>query len=344
MASPQYGPSSTPPTSSRSPLLSSSVNTKSSSSPDSHGDSPVEKTTSIGNSKDANFPVDGEGRVYHLGLKYGELANRVVLVGDPNRAKLISSFFDDVDNLFVRSSNRGFTTYTGRFNGTPVSVMAIGMGLAMMDFAVREARYCCKGPLAFVRLGTCGTPHPDITIGSVVVSNKSLVVSTNFDAFGEEQSTASSAPFYNISKFVEATPELNDLLVKCMEKNVTERKVISGPDATADSFYSSQGRLDASFADHNHTLIDEIMKVDEGIASLQMETFMLFHLARLSDSIHAAGSAIVLAQRKVNAFLDNDSKHQLEKVCGKACLECLVEWKKDHEFVAATDPECVWNH
>ena len=56
--------------------------------------------------------------------------------------------------FFCRS--RGFTTYTGRFNSTLVSIVATGMGTAMMDFLVRESRAVVKGPMAIVRLGSCG--------------------------------------------------------------------------------------------------------------------------------------------------------------------------------------------
>ena len=64
----------------------------------------------IGNPTNANFPRDSDGRVYHVGLKSGEVANNILLVGEPNRAKIISQFLDNGPE-FENISNRGFVTY-----------------------------------------------------------------------------------------------------------------------------------------------------------------------------------------------------------------------------------------
>ena len=53
--------------------------------------------------------------------------------------------------FFVHLSHRGFLTITGEFKGTPVSIVAIGMGLPMMDFFVRECRAVIKGPMVVIR-------------------------------------------------------------------------------------------------------------------------------------------------------------------------------------------------
>lgn len=69
-----------------------------------------------------------------------------------------------------------------------------------------------------------------------------------------------------------------------------------------------------------------------------METFHLYHLARLSvnGTISAAACAIVLAQRKKNDFLTNEDKHTLEKQAGRACLEALVKWNSDGKVLFAS--------
>jgi uridine phosphorylase len=91
----------------------------------------------------ANFPVDGEGHTYHVGVKRGEVANRIITVGDPERAIGMAAYLDGGeviqqgsykqylnykdDNLFIFTSPRLFTTVTGRYRGTPLSIIAIGM-------------------------------------------------------------------------------------------------------------------------------------------------------------------------------------------------------------------------
>lgn len=120
----------------------------------------------------------------------------------------------------------------------PVTVMSIGMGMSMADFMVREARHITKGPLAIIRLGslsqihslmatspqldgpsllrlisyigTCGTPRRDIPIGSVVVSQQSMCITTNYDAFSVQQEAgARSLSFYHVTKPLPADPALH---------------------------------------------------------------------------------------------------------------------------------------
>jgi uridine phosphorylase len=74
-----------------------------------------------------------------------------ITVGSPSRATGIASFLDNNPKPFVLSSERGFLTVTGRFKGTPISIVSIGMGSPNMDFFVREIRECITGDIAIVR-------------------------------------------------------------------------------------------------------------------------------------------------------------------------------------------------
>lgn len=77
----------------------------------------------------ANFPRDPEGRVYHINVKHGQVANRILTVGDHVRAKAIAKWLDSEAEAghptFVHISQRGFLTITGRYKGVPVSIMAM---------------------------------------------------------------------------------------------------------------------------------------------------------------------------------------------------------------------------
>jgi uridine phosphorylase len=103
-----------------------------------------------------------------------------------------------VPKPFTLLSDRGFLTITGRYNGTPVSIISIGMGNPNMDFFVREVRECIIGDMVVVRypyffcepdksfnmrsprLGSCGALI-DIPVGSVVVPKASVAVTRNLD-------------------------------------------------------------------------------------------------------------------------------------------------------------------
>ncbi len=293
-------------------------------------------TQSIGDPVGTNFPMDSEGRVYHLGLKKGEIANSILLVGDPDRAKLIVSCLDNPETTFTYSSNRGFTTYTGTKQGKPVTIMSIGMGLPMMDFAIREIRAITEGPLSIIRLGSCGTPHDDIRIGTVVVAEQSYAILTNYDAYHLPNSELRTAAYFTLTSPLSATLSLHNKLLKALQQTPSRSfPVVAAIDATADSFYGSQGRIDNSFDDRNNNLLDYIMNQHPQTSSLQMETYHLYHLAKMNEyaeksqgSIQVAACAIALAQRKSDAFLANDLKHAIEIQAGNACLEALVEQGK----------------
>ena len=109
---------------------------------------------------------------------------------------------------------------------------------------------------------------------------------------------------------------------------------MKGRNATACSFYSSQGRKSDVYCDCNETLIDEVTK-QYNINSLEMETFHMFDLAEVSRNRVIAGSAcIVLAQRNEGTFIDLDLKHKIENELGKAGLETIINIKIDNEMKA----------
>ncbi|THU98218.1 purine and uridine phosphorylase [Dendrothele bispora CBS 962.96] len=229
---------------------------------------------------DANFPRTADLRVYHLGLRPGEVANRIVTVGSPSRARTIASFFDANPKPFQLESERGFLTITGRYQGVPVSVMSIGMGNANMDFFVREVRECLGGDMYIVRLGSCGCLI-DAPVGTVVVPKACVAISRNvdFDFINPEQC---DEPAYRISKPVLGDPEFHMQIKKSLEaaRPADSNTVVLSDvvNASADSFYSSQGRQ-TSFPDANEHLIQQLLDTVQDLATLEMETHHLYHLA-----------------------------------------------------------------
>ncbi|GAB5359547.1 hypothetical protein AAMO2058_000553300 [Amorphochlora amoebiformis] len=277
---------------------------------------------------DANFPKDGNGRTYHTYTRHGDVANRVVTVGSHHRAKMVSSLFDTV-NIHT-TSDRGFETFTGTLRGVDITVIATGMGLPMVDMMVREVNASVKGPLLFLRLGTCGTPSSKIPIGSVAVSRESVLITRQYDAFHEvgakDGKLKQSERYYYISKPIKADKVLTSNLQKELQKRITKYPVHVGVGATCDSFYGSQGRLDPNFLDHNNSLIDDLEERHKDSVSLEMETGHLLHLAKTSTNqkIRAGGCAIVLAQRRSNAFLSGEEKAYMEREAAISVLEALI--------------------
>ncbi|KAI8049858.1 nucleoside phosphorylase domain-containing protein [Syncephalis plumigaleata] len=238
--------------------------------------------------KNANFPMDAEGHTYHVGLKRGEVCNRILTVGDPERARRLATLLDQDAPLFERESHRGFLTITGRFMGQPVSIIAIGMGMAMMDFMLREVRAVVDGPLCVIRIGTCGAIASVADAGDIIVPD-----GTTGQQVGREH-------------------------------------VISGVNVTADTFYAAQGRVDPSFVDRNDQHVEQIFERYPDAVSLEMENFMLFHLACCATplapnvpSIRAAAAMVAVFQRQTNASLPKAELAKLELQAGSAVLKVL---------------------
>ena len=102
--------------------------------------------------------------------------------------------------------------------------------------------------------------------------------------------------------------------------------------ATACSFYSSQGRKDLSFTDQNATLIEDIRKAHPQCETLEMESFQLLHLAQASatesngwkPSIRASACTMIFAGRQENEFISPAQVDELERTAGKAVLDAII--------------------
>lgn len=127
--------------------------------------------------------INDDGSIFHLHLKPEQLADTVILVGDPGRVAMVAEFFDEVE---CRVSNREFNTVTGRYKGKRMTVLSTGIGignidisvteldaLANIDFTTRQVKPEFR-QLTLVRLGTSGAIQPDIKVGEAVFSRTSL--------------------------------------------------------------------------------------------------------------------------------------------------------------------------
>ena len=127
--------------------------------------------------------INDDGSIFHLHLKPEQLADTVLLVGDPARVEMVASYFD---NQECRVANREFVTITGTYKGKRMSVISTGIGtdnidivvteldaLANIDFATRQVKPELR-QLTLVRLGTSGAIQPDIKVGTAVFSRSSV--------------------------------------------------------------------------------------------------------------------------------------------------------------------------
>ena len=118
----------------------------------------------------ADAPLTGD-RQYHIALQRGELAEYILLVGDPGRVAKVSSRWDAIE---LERSNREITTATGTYRGLRLSCMSTGMGTDNVEIVLAEVMEITDRP-TFVRVGSCGALQPEIQPGELVISTGSLL-------------------------------------------------------------------------------------------------------------------------------------------------------------------------
>lgn len=132
---------------------------------------------------ESELVINGDGSIFHLHLKPGQLADKVVLVGDPGRVNLVASHFDTQE---CEVSNREFHTITGTYKGKRITCLSTGIGcdnidivmneldaLANIDFKTRTEKAAHR-TLTLVRVGTCGGLQPNTPTGTYIASLKSI--------------------------------------------------------------------------------------------------------------------------------------------------------------------------
>ena len=127
--------------------------------------------------------INDDGSVFHLHLKPEELADNIILVGDPGRVDMVSGYLEETE---FRHQSREFVSVTGKYRGKRITVLSTGIGtdnidivmneldaLANIDFYTREIK-AEKKSLNILRIGTSGAVQPDIPLGSFVFSHISV--------------------------------------------------------------------------------------------------------------------------------------------------------------------------
>lgn len=127
--------------------------------------------------------INNDGSIFHLHLKPEQLADNIILVGDPERVNRVTKHFDSIECEVI---NREFHSTTGRFMDKRITVISTGIGcdnidivmneidaLANIDFSSRTIKPQLKS-LNIVRIGTCGGLQPDCAIGSFIASEISI--------------------------------------------------------------------------------------------------------------------------------------------------------------------------
>ena len=143
----------------------------------------------------------------HIAAEKGEIAERILLPGDPLRAKFIAENF--LDNPKQYTAVRNILGFTGTYKGVPVSVQGTGMGIPSISIYVHELihEFGCK---KLFRVGTCGAMHPDVHLRDVLIAQAASTDSSIIrNIFGGSINYCPIADYDLLSKAVANTKKLN---------------------------------------------------------------------------------------------------------------------------------------
>ena len=141
----------------------------------------------------------------HIGAAYGEIADRVIMAGDPLRAKFMAERY--LENPQLVNQVRGMYCYTGTYKGKRVSVMGHGMGISSIGIYTHEL-FNFYGVKRIIRTGSAGSYQADLHIGDIVIA-QGACDNSNFAAqFGLPGTFAPIADYGMLSAAVEKAKEL----------------------------------------------------------------------------------------------------------------------------------------
>ena len=271
--------------------------------------------------------INSDGSVFHLHLKPEQLADKVILVGDPGRVETVAKYFDNIE---CEVSNREFRTITGMYHGKRISVQSTGIGcdnidivvneldaLANIDFTTREEKDEHR-QLSIVRIGTCGGLQTFTPVGTFICSE----ISIGFDGllnFYNGRDEVCDLPMEEAFKkhmnwnqrlgapyFIHNDEELLDRIFH------PEKGMVKGVTIACGGFYGPQGReLRIPLADPlQNEKIEKFEYQGKKITNFEMESSAVAGLSKLLGH-KALTVCMVIANRKIKEA-NTGYKNQIE--------------------------------
>ncbi len=256
--------------------------------------------------------INKDGSIFHLHLHPEQIADTVILVGDPGRVDIVASFFESVE---YHVSSREFVTKTGYYKGKRLSVVSTGIGTDNIDIVVTELDALVNmdfnslqpktnhTTLNLVRIGTSGALRADIPVNSFLLSKKAI----GFDGilnFYADRDKISDLKFEEVfKKHMDwnkklASPYVVDASEELMRKLNAKGELIEGVTVSANGFYGPQGRV-VRLQTADPILNDKLADFEyEGfhITNYEMESSAIFGLAKLLGH-QAACVCLIIANR-----------------------------------------------
>lgn len=274
--------------------------------------------------------INEDGSIFHLHLKPEQLAEKIILVGDPGRVELVASHFDSKE---CEIENREFKTITGNYKGKRITVQSTGIGcdnidivvnemdaLANIDFKTRHGNNTFK-QLTFVRIGTCGGLQPFTPVGTNIASVKSIGFDGLLNFYAGRNNVCDLKLEEAFKKHMDWNPLLSPPYVIDGDNELIERiasnDMIKGITIACGGFFGPQGReLRIPLADpKQNEKVEKFTYGDLCITNFEMESSALAGLSALMG--HKAMTCCMVIANRVAQKANVNYKNSIDQLITK---------------------------
>ena len=277
--------------------------------------------------KESELILNPDGSIYHLNLRPEQVADTIILVGDPNRVPRVSAYFDTIE---FSTQKREFCTHTGTYKGKRLTALSTGIGPDNIDIVINELDALfnidlhTRKPkeqltsLNIVRFGTSGSLQADIPVDSFVLSSHGLGMDNMLHAYKDAPNVREIAME---EAFIAHTQWNTDkgrpYIVGCgetLKQRLLTDKVFEGITGTAPGFYGPQGRM-LRLPVQDPTLNDKLHSFNyKGyrMTNLEMETSAIYGLSKLLG--HQAVSLNAIIANRATGTFTKDTKKVVEEL------------------------------
>ncbi|MDR1170057.1 MAG: nucleoside phosphorylase [Prevotellaceae bacterium] len=279
--------------------------------------------------------INSDGSVFHLHLRPEDIADTVILVGDPARVDMIAGYFDKIE---LEKANREFVTKTGYIGRSRMSVLSTGIGtdnidivmteldaLVNVDFSSRTVKQQHRS-LRILRLGTSGALHEDIPLGSIIMSDISIGFDGLLNFYANRDSVSLNVMEKAFVEHMDWNRRLADpyfVPASKMFVNLFDKDVIHGMTISAPGFYGPQGRVvRLGLADSDLlSKIESFRYNNMRINNFEMEGSAIAGLSLLLG--HQAATVCTAIANRYLKEMNTDYKYSVKRMVEKA-IEKLI--------------------
>ncbi len=280
--------------------------------------------------------LNAHGEVYHLGVNPSQIADDIILVGDQDRVKLISNYFDEIEH---QSQHREFCCHTGTYKGKRITALSTGIGTDNIDIVVNELDALANIDLAnrtdsktqkslrLVRIGTCGILQSSVPVHSFILSKYAVGLDNVAHFYPVEFSNDELELASTLAKHAKLPATIIPYASKSSNELFTllsSNRTVEGITMTSSGFYAPQGRslrLGLNVPDINEQL-ETFRLNDLLVTNFEMESSALFALGKAMRH-ECATICLGIANRPNNQFSKGYEKEMNELI--EYVLDSLIK-------------------